>query len=129
VSREELFTQADAVSIHLRHSARSDKLIGAADLERLGSSGYLVNTSRAEIVDLDALHEALNNNKIAGAASDVFDVEPAPQSHWMVQHPKVLATPHIGYCTHETFQIFYQQMLEAFEAYFNGQPIRVIAAS
>jgi len=127
VNREELFTQADTVSIHLRHSPRTDKFITADDLSRLGPHGYIINTSRAEIIDLEALRHALDNNVIAGAATDVFDVEPANLSHWMVSHPKILATPHIGYCTSETFEVFYKQMLEAFESYFSGSPIRVIS--
>lgn len=127
VSREALYEQADSVSIHLRHSPRTDGFITKDDLKRLGPNGYIVNTSRAEIFDLPALKHALDNNVIAGAATDVFDVEPADQSNWMVSHPKILATPHVGYCTNETFDVFYGQMLEAFDAYFNAEPIRVIA--
>jgi len=128
VSRQALFEQANIVSIHLRHSERTNKLVNADDLARLGRDGYLVNTSRAPIVDLDALKQALDNNIIAGAAIDVFDKEPTPENHALVQHPRVLATPHIGYCTEETFKLFYTQMLEAFSAYYSGNPTRVIAA-
>ena len=104
-------------------------MVNADDLTRLGSHGYIINTSRAEIVNLDDLQQALDNNVIAGAAFDVFDVEPTPKDHWMINHPRVLATPHIGYCTNETFDVFYSQMLEAFEAYYAGTPIRLISAS
>lgn len=128
VSRQALFEQADSVSIHLRHSARTHNMVCADDLSRLGPNGYLINTSRAEIVDLDALRQALDDDTIAGAALDVFDQEPTPKDHWMTKHPKVLATPHIGYCTEETFEVFYSQMLEAFDAYYAGTPIRVISA-
>ena len=127
VDRSTLFEQADSVSIHLRHSTRTHDMVNADDLARLGEHGYLVNTSRAEIVDLNALQHALDNNIIAGAAIDVFEQEPTPSDHWMVKHPKVLATPHIGYCTVETFKIFYGQMLEAVEAYYAGANIRVIS--
>jgi len=127
VSREELFTQADTVSIHLRHSDRTHNFITQDDLKLLGSNSYIVNTSRAEIIDLGALRYALDHNIIAGAALDVFDVEPADDSNWMVTHPKILATPHVGYCTDETFTVFYGQMLEAFDAFFNRDAIRVIA--
>jgi len=127
VSRAELFKQSDAVSIHLRHSSRTNGMVNSSDLALLGERGYLVNTSRAEIVDLDALKHALDNDIIAGAASDVFEQEPTPTDHWMVAHPKMLATPHIGYCTNETFKVFYSQMLEAFKAYYSGAPIRVIS--
>jgi len=127
VSREELFKQADFVSIHLRHSDRTHHMINSNDLANLGSDSYIVNTSRAEIIDPQALQAALNNDTIAGAASDVFVQEPATLQDWMVNHPKMLPTPHIGYCTTQTFEIFYQQMLEGFAAYYNGKPIRVIS--
>jgi len=127
MNREELFAAADIVSIHLRHSARTHHLIGADDLVRLGARGYLVNTSRAEIVNSIDLRTALDTNIIAGAATDVFEQEPAEHTHWMVQHPKLLTTPHVGYCTEETFKVFYEQTLQAFAAYFGGKPIRVIS--
>ncbi len=127
VSREGLFEQADVVSIHLRHSDRTHAMVNDVDLQRLGASGYIVNTSRAEIFDLDALKTALDSNIIAGAATDVFPVEPAGKDQWIVNHPKILATPHIGYCTEETFNIFYQQMLEAFQGFYAGTPVRVIS--
>ncbi len=126
VSREELFKQADFVSVHLRHSDRTNHMINADDFSNLGSSSYIVNTSRAEIINPEALKHALDNNIIAGAATDVFEIEPAQNSSWMVSHPKILATPHIGYCTTETFDVFYQQMLEGFVAYYAGSPIRMI---
>lgn len=128
VSRDMLFEQADVVSIHMRLSARTDGLINAEDLERLGANGYLVNTSRAGIVQADALQHALDNNIIAGAALDVFDNEPTAADDMFVDHPRVLATPHIGYCTQETFDVFYSQTVEAMKAFYQGEPIRVIAS-
>ena len=127
VSRDGLFQQADFVSIHLRHSERTHHMINHEDLKNLGGDSYIVNTSRAEIIDPDALKNALDNGLIAGAASDVFVQEPATLQDWMVSHPKMLPTPHIGYCTTQTFEVFYQQMLEAFAAYYGGAPIRVIS--
>jgi len=127
VTRKQLFQQADFVSVHLRHSDRSHHMVNSEDLKNLGSNSYIINTSRAEIIDPTALKNALDGDIIAGAASDVFVVEPANTKDWMVSHPKMLATPHIGYCTEETFRIFYQQMLEAFAAYYKGTPIRVMS--
>ena len=126
VSRAELFKQADFVSVHLRHSDRTHHMINAEDFSNLGSSSYIINTSRAEIINPDDLKHALDNDIIAGAATDVFEIEPAKKSNWMVSHPKMLATPHIGYCTAETFEVFYQQMLEGFVAYYSGSPIRTL---
>ena len=126
VNREQLFEQADFVSIHLRHSDRTHEMVNIKDLQYLGKSGFIVNTSRAEIIDPVALKSALDNNTIAGAATDVYPDEPADNSSWMVSHPKILPTPHIGYCTEETFAVFYSQMLDAFRAFHDGSPIRVL---
>ncbi len=126
VNRQQLFERADFLSIHLRHSDRTHHMVNAQDLTRLGTKGYIINTSRAEIINLNDLKAALDNNIIAGAATDVFPVEPASNTHWLVNHPNILATPHIGYCTQETFAVFYQQMLEAFTAFYKGAPIRVL---
>jgi len=126
VSRKELFQKSDFVSIHLRHSDRSHHMVNSDDLIHLGSSSYIINTSRAEIIEPNALKAALDQNIIAGAATDVYEFEPADNTTWMVSHPKILATPHIGYCTVETFEVFYQQMLEGFIAFYNGSPIRVL---
>lgn len=127
VSKETLFTEADVVSIHMKLSERTRHLIGLEELSSLGPRGYLVNTSRADLVDPAALLEALDRNLIRGCATDVYETEPTPLLDRLVQHPKTLCTPHIGYCTEETFRVFYPQMLEAFLAFQRGQPIRVIS--
>ena len=127
VTRQQLFERSDFVSIHLRHSERTHHLVNEQDLKQLGPESYLINTSRAEIIHPEHLKAALDDNTIAGAATDVFATEPATSDNWMVGHPKMLATPHIGYCTQETFSIFYQQMLEAFDAYYTGSPVRVLS--
>lgn len=127
VTREELFRQSDFVSVHLRHSDRTHHMVNTEDLQNLGNTSYLINTSRAEIIDPKSLKAALDNNIIAGAATDVFETEPASADNWVVSHPKVLATPHIGYCTEETFRVFYSQMLEGFSAYYSGSPLRLLS--
>ncbi len=126
VSKAELFTRSDFVSIHYKLSDRSQGLIGEEELKLLGPAGYIVNTSRAEIIDQAALLRCLNDGSLGGLATDVYTNEPADNQNELVSHPKVLATPHIGYCTEETFTIFFQEMLAAFEAFKGGQPINVI---
>lgn len=128
VTKAELFERSDFVSIHLRLSDRSKHLIGAPELQALGPRGYLVNTSRAEIIEPNALLAALNDGVIAGLATDVLDTEPADRQDPIVSHPRTLVTPHIGYCTEETFQVFYSEMLNAFKAFHAGAPINVIEA-
>lgn len=126
VSKQDLFREADVVSIHMKLSERTRHLIGFEELRALGPSGFLVNTSRADLVNPDAMLDALDQNLIRGYATDVYDVEPTPLADRLVQHPKTLCTPHIGYCTEETFQVFYAQMLEAFRSFHAGKPIRVL---
>ncbi len=127
VPKAELFTHSDFVSIHYKLSDRSRGLIGEEELKLLGPEGYVVNTSRAEIIDQAALLRCLNDGSLGGLATDVYTKEPADNQNELVKHPKVLATPHVGYCTEETFTIFYQEMLAAFEAFKGGQPINVIS--
>ena len=127
VSKTELFTRSDFVSIHYKLSGRSRGLIREEELKLLGPEGYIVNTSRAEIIDQTAILRCLNDGSLGGLATDVYIDEPTGNKDELVRHPKVLATPHIGYCTEETFTIFYQEMLAAFEAFKRGQPINVIA--
>ena len=127
VSKQDLFERSNVVSVHLRLSERSRHSVGEVELSLLGAGNYLVNTSRAEIVDTQALLWALNNQVIAGAGLDVYSVEPAGLEDPLIAHPKTLCTPHLGYCTQETYDVFYRQTLEAFDAFAKGSPIRVIA--
>ena len=126
VSKTELFSRSDFVSIHYKLSDRSRGLIGEEELKLLGPEGYIVNTSRAEIIDQVALLRCLDDGSLGGLATDVYAKEPATNADKLVKHPRVLATPHVGYCTEETFTIFYQEMLAAFEAFEKGQPINII---
>ena len=98
---------ADILTIHLVLSRRTRGLVGAAELAAMKPSSRLVNTSRGPIVQEAALIEALGQRKIAGAAIDVFDVEPLPSDHPYRSLENALATPHIGYVSRELFRTFY----------------------
>ena len=126
VSKTELFSRSDFVSIHYKLSDRSRGLIGEEELKLLGPDSFIINTSRAEIIDQAALLRCLDDGSLGGLATDVYTEEPATNADKLVKHPRVLATPHVGYCTEETFTIFYQEMLAAFEAFEKGQPINII---
>jgi phosphoglycerate dehydrogenase-like enzyme len=128
VDKAELFRAADFVSVHLQLSARTRGLIGAAELALMQPDACLVNTSRGPIVDEDALVEALQSGRIAGAALDVYDHEPLPKDHRLRRIPNLLLTPHIGYVTRETYAIFYADMAEGIAAFLAGKPQRVIGA-
>ena len=116
-SRDDLFRDSDFVSIHLRASKRSVGVVGVRELALMRSDAYLVNTSRAQIVDEDALVRALETGAIAGAAIDVFAEEPLADGDRLRSAPRLLATPHIGYVTKETYEVFYGEMLTAIEEY------------
>lgn len=108
VDKDTLFASSDFLSIHLRFSERTRGLVGEAEIARMKASSYLVNTSRAEIVDTSALISALDRGALAGAAVDVFETEPLGPDSQMRAHPRLLATPHIGFVTREMYRTFYQ---------------------
>ena len=107
VSKDELFSTADLLSIHVRLSERTHHLVGAAELAQMKPTSRLINTSRGQIVDNDALIKALTSGQIAGAALDVYDVEPLGNPHPLRELPNVLGTPHIGYVSKELYRTFY----------------------
>jgi phosphoglycerate dehydrogenase-like enzyme len=123
-SKEELLRRSDFVSVHLVLGDRTRGLLGAAELALLKPTAYLVNTSRAAIVDQDALLAALHEGRIAGVGLDVFDVEPLPAGHPLRSAPRLLATPHLGYVTRSNYRTYYGQAVEDIEAYLAGDPVR-----
>src|ERR1700732_4136531 len=108
VSKDQLFERADILPITLVLSSRTRGLVGAAELERMRPTARLINASRGPIVQEQALISALKNKQIAGAAIDVFDIEPLPPSHLFRTLDTVLATPHIGYVSHGLYKTFYE---------------------
>jgi phosphoglycerate dehydrogenase-like enzyme len=107
VSKEELFRTADIVTIHLVLSPRTKGLVGVAELQSMKPAARLINTSRGPIVDEPALIEVLRERRIAGAALDVFDVEPLPTDHPFRSLDNVLSTPHVGYVARDLYRTFY----------------------
>jgi phosphoglycerate dehydrogenase-like enzyme len=107
VDKQTLFREADVVTVHLVLSGRTRGLIGAPEFALMKPTARFVNTSRGPIVDDAALIEALQAHRIAGAAVDVFDVEPLPPDHPFRELENVLATPHIGYVTEDLYRTFY----------------------
>jgi phosphoglycerate dehydrogenase-like enzyme len=126
VTKEELLTAADVVTIHLQLSDRTRGLIGAEELALMKRTATLVNTSRGPIVDEAALLDALRSDRIAGAGLDVFDREPLPADHPLRSEPRAVLTPHLGYVTKATYEVFYRGAVEDVAAFLAGAPVRVI---
>jgi len=121
-----LLAASDFVSVHVVLSDRTRGLLDAAALAHMRPHAYLVNTSRAAIVDRDALVDALRHKRIAGAGLDVFEVEPLPADDPLRTLPNVLATPHLGYVSRRNYAGYFGEAVENIEAFLAGEPIRVI---
>jgi phosphoglycerate dehydrogenase-like enzyme len=129
VSKDELLTTSDFVTIHLRLSDRTRSLIAASELNRMKRSAYLINTSRGPIVDEDALASALAMGLIAGAGLDVFDVEPLPADHILRKLENVVTTPHIGYITARSYGVFFEDVIDNILCHLDGRPGRPLGPS
>jgi phosphoglycerate dehydrogenase-like enzyme len=129
VSKDELLASSDILSIHVRLSERTRDLIGARELSLMQAHALLVNTARGPIVNEEALIDALKRKQIAGAAIDVFDVEPLPADHPLRTMDNVVATSHVGYVTEGSYEFYYGQSVENIGAWINGKPIRTLTAT
>jgi phosphoglycerate dehydrogenase-like enzyme len=126
-SKEDLFANADFVSIHYQLGERSRGLITGDDIGRMKKSAYLINTARAPIVDQAALLKALQDRKIAGAGLDVFEVEPLPRDHPFRKLDNVVITPHLGYVSEQNYRKYFPDIVENIRAWLDGKPVRVIS--
>jgi phosphoglycerate dehydrogenase-like enzyme len=126
VSREQLFAEADVLSIHLVLSQRSRGMVGAPELAMMKPTSILVNTSRGPIVDEGALVDALRRHVISCAAVDVYETEPLPVDHPLRALDNALLTPHIGYVSQQLYSVFYRDAVEDIAAFIAGSPVRVI---
>jgi phosphoglycerate dehydrogenase-like enzyme len=121
-----LLVNADVVTLHVTLNAQSRGMIGARELGLMRPEAILVNTSRGPIIDEHALVEALREQRIAGAGIDVFDVEPLSADHPYRSLDNLVATPHLGYVTEESYRVYYGQAVEDIGAWIAGKPVRVL---
>jgi phosphoglycerate dehydrogenase-like enzyme len=126
VDKDELFRVSDVVTLHVVLSERTRGVVGARELGLMKPTAYLVNTSRGPLIDEAALIAALRENRIGGAAVDVYDEEPLPDDHPLRRLDNLVLTPHLGYYTEETLRPFYEDIVEAVGAFLDGKPIRVV---
>ena len=126
-SKEDLFRNADFVSIHYQLGERSRGLITGEDIARMKKTAYLINTARAPIVDQAALLKALQDKTIAGAGLDVFEIEPLPLDHPYRKLDNVVITPHLGYVSEQNYRKYFPDIVEDIRAWLDGKPVRVIS--
>ncbi|MFP1728137.1 D-2-hydroxyacid dehydrogenase family protein [Lonsdalea quercina] len=126
VDKATLLRESDWLSLHLVLSERTRGIIGASDLVLMKPTAWLINTSRGPLVDEAALIEALSQQTLAGAALDVFSSEPLPDNHPFRTLNNVIATPHIGFVTHHTYRVFYEETVQNLQAWLDGSPTRVM---
>lgn len=126
VDEDTLFAGSDVLTIHLKLSERTTAVVGERQLALMKPGSVLVNTSRSAIVDEDALVAALGSGTPGLAAIDVFDIEPLPEDHRLLQTPGVIATPHLGYVTEDQFRIFYAGAVDDIAAWATGSPVNAL---
>lgn len=126
VSKDELFSTSDVITLHMPFSERSRGIVGHEDIARMKPDAYLVNTSRPLLIDQKALLEALSERRIGGLGVDVYESEPlAPESPFR-SLTNVVATPHIGFVTEDNYRLFFGQSIENLANFIAGKPSRVI---
>jgi phosphoglycerate dehydrogenase-like enzyme len=126
VELDELLQRSDVVTLHLPLGDTTRGLIGARELALMRPEAILINTSRAALLDQQALVEALRGGRLAGAGLDVFEAEPLPPGHVLRGLENTVVTPHIGYFTREMLSVYYRDAVEAIGAFLDGRPIRVV---
>ncbi|HYF18418.1 MAG TPA: D-2-hydroxyacid dehydrogenase family protein [Ramlibacter sp.] len=123
---DDLLARSDYVSLHLVLGERTRHVLGARELGLMKPTAYLVNTSRAALVEPAALMDTLVNRRIAGAALDVYEVEPLPDDDALRKLDNVILTPHLGYTVQESLRDFYRGTVENVSAWLAGQPVNVV---
>jgi D-3-phosphoglycerate dehydrogenase len=126
-AKDDLFRNADIVTIHLVLGDRTRSLVSARELGLMKKTSYLVNTSRGPIIDEKALLDALNKKQIAGAGLDVFDIEPLPIDHPYRTMDNVVITPHLGYVSQQNYEKYYPDIVDDIRGFLDGKPVRVVA--
>lgn len=125
-SLSDLLAESDVVSLHLTLNDETRGIIGASELRTMKPEAVLINTSRGPLVNEEALVEALRQGWIGGAGLDVFDVEPLPLDHPLRRLDNVIATPHLGYVTRETYEGYFNGSVECIASWLDGAPVRIL---
>ena len=125
-SREQIFTDCDVLTLHLRLNDETRSLISLDDLSSMKPTALLVNTSRAELIEPDALIAALNRGRPGMAAVDVFEAEPILQGHALLRIENCVCTPHIGYVEQENYERMFSSAFENVVNFIRGTPSNIV---
>ncbi|WBY02127.1 D-2-hydroxyacid dehydrogenase family protein [Ramlibacter tataouinensis] len=125
-SREQLFTYSDVLSLHLRLNPETEGIVRLEDLSRMKPHSLFVNTSRAELIEQDALIAALNRGRPGMAAIDVFESEPILQGHALLRLENCICTPHIGYVEQENYELLFGSAFDNVVNFIRGEPTHVV---
>jgi D-3-phosphoglycerate dehydrogenase / 2-oxoglutarate reductase len=126
LSREEFFSESDVVSLHLRLNEDTQGIVKADDLARMKPTALLVNTSRAELIEPDALISALNRGRPGMAAVDVFESEPILQGHALLRLENCICTPHIGYVELDSYELYFGAAFDNVLNFIKGTPSNIV---
>lgn len=125
-SRAELFEQSDVLSLHLRLNEQTQGIVRLEDLTRMKPTALLVNTSRAELIEHDALLSALNRGRPGMGAVDVYESEPILQGHALLRLENCICTPHIGYVEHDSYEMYYSAAFDNIVNFIKGRPTNIV---
>lgn len=125
-SRKALFEQSDVLSLHLRLSERSAGCVSLEDLSQMKPTALLVNTSRAELIEAEALLAALNRGRPGMAAIDVFESEPILQGHALLRLENCICTPHIGYVELDNYETLFSAAFDNVVNFIKGTPTNIV---
>ncbi len=126
-SKDAFYERADIVSLHMRLVDATRGIVTAADLARMQPTALLVNTSRAPLIEPGALVAALRAGRPGMAAVDVYEDEPLRDpTHPLLTMPNVVCTPHIGYVSHEEYELQFTDIFDQILAYGAGAPTNVV---
>lgn len=126
VSRDELLSRADAVSLHVKLTTDSHHLLGRRELQMMKPGSILINTARGALVDTAALVASLQSGHLGGAGLDVFDEEPLPEDHPLLSCSQVVLTPHVADQTPEGMEILNGGAVDNVIAYLTGKPQNIV---
>lgn len=125
-SREHLFEQADVLTLHLRLTAETTGMVRLEDLSKMKPTALLVNISRAELLEPDALLSALNRGRPGMAAIDVFESEPILQGHALLRLENCICTPHIGYVEQDSYEMYFGAAFDNVINFIKGRPTNIV---